>query len=259
MSTVYNLPAKLIQRYEGRNLIVRSSSPRELVDCLTRTDLASIRFMQLLATSDDSSCLENFGTGIPLEILLKTPVDYHLLYNYANLLDSHPVRIAIPVMLGFSKAVKLAVSLDFAVKLEMEQPDEFLLAEVQSVLDLYLHRSFVNQPIEFFQSLLLAFYRDEPVSLWEITEKDPAIVRYVSDDGSETMSTGFVDQFAADLINDKRECHECEFFNQCRGYFKWPDRDYRCDGIKQIFRTIVTTAEELKQDLASFESLEVQA
>lgn len=259
VATVYNVPAKLIKHYEGRNVIVRSSSPAELVASLSRSDLSLLRFMQLTASTEDSSCLESFGPGIPLEIVLTTPVDYHLLYSYANLLDSHPVRVAIPVVLGFSKAVKLAVSLDFAVKLEMEQPDQFLLREVESVLDLYLHRRVVNQPIEPFHTLLLSFYRNEPVSLWEITEKDPSILSYVSVDGNETLSSRFVEQFAAELINDKRECCECEFFNQCRGYFKWPRVDYGCDGVKQVFRALLITARELKEDLASFESMEAQA
>ena len=196
------------------------------------------------------SCLENFGPGIPLDIVLENPAQYQQLYSFSNLLDSHPVRITIPLVSGFSKAVKLAISLRYAVKLEVKQPDEDLLAELDTVLDLYLHLSSVNQPIEFFHSLLLSFYRNEPVSLWEITEIDPAIVRYVGDDGS------VVD---VDLNSETRECHDCEFRNRCRGYFKFPDQTYNCDGVKRLFRTLAQTAHELKADLATFEATEVQA
>lgn len=269
-SLVYNIPAKLIDRYRGRNVIVRSSSPNELVHALSRTDPTSVRFIQLLSTSEDSGCLESFGPGIPLEIVLKDPApQYQQLYNFTNLVDTHPVRIAVPVVPGFSKATKLAISLNYGVKLELEQPDEVLLKEVESVLDLYLHRSFVNQPVEFFHTMLLALYQSQPITLWEIMEEDPKVVRYVADDGEETISSrfvgvnlaggvdNFIDRFGAELIYERRECHECEFFNRCGGYFKWPDKTYRCDGIRKLLRTLAGTAREVKQDLASFEATEV--
>src|SRR5690349_20021621 len=139
------------------------------------------------------------GDGIPLEIFIADPRDYLNLYSYTYLLDKHPVRIVIPVVTGFSKAVKLAVALNFAVKLEMRQPDEELLKEVNQVLDLYLHRSQVRQPIDFFHTALASFLQNEPISLWKIAEEAPVVP-------------------ATDL-----ECYQFEFFNQCAGYFKWPD------------------------------------
>ncbi len=127
-SLVYNIPAKLIDDYRGLNVIVRSSAPDEIVNCLKRADPTNIRFIQLLSTPGDTSALEGCGQQLPIEIVLKDPAaEYAKLYNYPNLLDTHPVRIAIPVLPGFSKAVKLAVSLDLAVKLELEQPDSFLV------------------------------------------------------------------------------------------------------------------------------------
>lgn len=248
-SPVYNVPVKLVDRYRGRDMIVRSSSPRELVDCLRDADLVRVRFMHLSSTLEDTSCLENFGPGIPLDIVLENPAQYQQLYNYSNLLDSHPVRITIPLVSGFSKAVKLAISLRYAVKLDVLQPDEDLLPELESVLDLYLHLSSVNQPIEFFHSVLLSFYRNELISLWEITEIDPASVLYIGDDGSVAN---------VDLNTETRECHECEFRDRCRGYFKFPDRDYNCDGVKQIFRTLAKAADEVRRDLDSFKAMEAR-
>jgi hypothetical protein len=145
-SPVYNVPAKLLDRYRGRDVIVRSSSPRELAECLRDAELTSVRFMQLSSTPEDTSCLESFGPGIPLDIVLENPAQYQQLYSYSNLLDSHPVRITIPLVSGFSQAVKLAISLRYAVKLDVQQPDEDLLTELEDVLDLYLHLSSVNQP-----------------------------------------------------------------------------------------------------------------
>ncbi len=265
-SLVYNIPAKLIDEYRGLNVIVRSSAPDEIVHCLERADPTAIRFIQLLSTPSNTSVLEGCGKQLPIEIVLRDPAaEYVLLYNYPNLLDTHPVRIAIPVLPGFSKAVKLAVSLDFAVKLEMEQPDSFLVEELMTTLDFYLHRSVVRQPIEFFQTILLSFYRHEPVSLWAIAEEDPGVVRYIGDDGEETISKrfagahleyrldDFVERFGQQLVFEKRECHECEFFDRCGGYFKWPDQNYKCDGIKKLFHTLQSAADEVKQDLAAYE------
>jgi hypothetical protein len=59
---------------------------------------------------------------------------------------------------GFGNVVKLAVSLNCAVKIEGGQPDESLVAELQRLARFYLHQSTVSEPIEFFHSLFLAMY-----------------------------------------------------------------------------------------------------
>ena len=271
-SLVYNIPARLMDAYVGKNVIVRSASPSELVYCFWRAEPNTIRFMQLLSTTEDTEVLENVAEAVPVEIVINDPaIEFQRLYNYATLLDNHPVRISIPVVPGFSKAAKLAVSLNYAVKLEMKQPDAELLHEVQGVLDLYLHKTNVRQPIEFFHSLLLSFYREEIVSMWQIVEEDPDIVRYINDQGEETISKrfdgldipqvldSFVTRFANYQVAEKRECLNCEFFGRCSGYFKWPDAAYSCDGIKQIFRTIRSAADEMKHDLANFEAMGAKA
>lgn len=170
-----------------------------------------------------------------IEIFLEDPKDYLNLYSYTHLLDMHPVRIVIPVVARFSKAVKLAVALNFAVRLEMRQPSEELLKEISEVLDFYLHRSQVRQPIDFFHTTLTSFLHDEPISLWEIADQAPVVPATNS------------------------ECYECEFFNQCGGYFKTPDASYSCDGVKILFRTLAQAAQEMRRDLATFEAMEVQA
>lgn len=262
---VYNIPAGLIDAYSGRDVIIRSASSQDLLYSLWRADLTHIRFVQLLSPFNDTSVLEGSVEGIPIEMVLEDPSQFECLYDFANLLDSHPLRISIPAVRGFSKAVKLAVSLDYGVKLQIEQPDEFVLLELESVLDIYLHRSYVRQPIEFFQSLLTSFYRNEPVSLWDVCEENPKQVCYVADDGIETISrrfigkdlgedlSGFVDRFAKRLIVEKRECDSCEFFDRCRGYFKWSDLDYQCDGVKRVFRRLVIATSEVRRDLASYQ------
>jgi hypothetical protein len=237
---------------------------------LWRTDQSLIRFIQLLSDSADTSPLEGTGDSIPIEIFLSDPSKYHRLYNFANLLDSHPLRIAIPLIPGFSKAVKLAVSLNYAVKLEVEQPDDALIEELESVLDLYLHRSSVRQPIEFFQSMLLSMYRSEEILLWDIAEENPKQVRYIADDGEETVSkrfagvkldfplSDFVPKFGSRLLSERQECYGCEFFNRCGGYFKWPDRTYRCTNIKRVFQTLTQASLEVRQDLANYQAMGAQ-
>ena len=269
-SLVYNIPASMIDSFQGRNLIVRSSSPNQIVYSLWRSDLSNVRFVQLLSTPPESALLEGSAESVPLEIVLEDPAtQFHQLYSLANLLDSHPVRVAIPVVKGFGKAVKLAVSLNFSVKLQFGQPDQDLLNEVESILDFYLHGSYVRQPIEFFQTILRSFYTDEPISLWEVAEEDPKQVRYITDDGEETISnrfagvkfdeglTDFVKRFGQELISERRECHDCEFFTRCGGYFKWPDKNYSCEGVKRVFRTLANASSEMSSDLKSYEALEL--
>ena len=173
--------------------------------------------------------------GAPVEIILEDPAHYLDLYRYTTLLDDHPVRIVIPVIPGFSKAVKLAVALNFAVKLVMGQPDEASLKEVDEVIDLYLHRSSVRQPIDFFHTTLLSFFHNQPISLWEVNEEPPV------------------------WPGHELECHGCDFFSRCGGYFKSPDKTYRCDGVKRVFQTLASAAEEMKKDLATYEAREAHA
>jgi hypothetical protein len=175
------------------------------------------------------------------------------------------------VVTGFSKAVKLATALDFSIRLQMEQPTAPLMSEIQDVLDLYLHRSYVRQPIEFFQSMLLSFYQDKPISRWDVAEENPAKVRYVTEDGSETISRRFfgitpegdldefVWHFGKELLDDHAECHDCDYFTHCQGYFKWPDRNYRCDGIKEMFHILEAATQEVRNDLAQYQETRMSA
>jgi hypothetical protein len=269
-SLVYNIPAKQIESYRDRNVILRSSTPGEIAAALSTGDIARVRFIKLLNTPEDTAELEVCGEGIPIEIVLRHPAkEFTLLYDYTNLIDTHPVRVAIPVLPGFSKAVRLAVSLNFAVKLEMSQPDSFVIKELEDVLGFYLHGTNVRQPIDPFQTLLLSFYRHEPLLLWEIAEEDPLQVRYITNDGEETISkrfagarlegdvADFLKSHSQKLLSEKRQCHECEFFNRCEGFFKWPDKSYDCAGINRLLTTLVNAADEVTEDLAAYREQEM--
>jgi hypothetical protein len=264
---VYNIPAPMVGAYRGRTAIVRSHDPAEIVGALSAEELTRVAYVQVLSVRSELEPLMHWGQGIPVDLVVQDPkVDLPLLYPYAPLLDRHPVRVTIPVAPGFSKVVKLAVALNFAVKLDVSQPAPPLLDELSRVAHSYLHQATVAQPIEFFHSLFLAFYRGDPVTLWSIQEEDPLHVRYITDEGIETLSrrfadsdlkgdvTTFVTRFTEALLAEKAECGGCEALAHCSGYFKWPDREYRCDGVKTLFRTLKSAAEELRGDLAAFTS-----
>jgi hypothetical protein len=202
---------------------------------------------------------------VPVDLVMLSPhTEFPLLYRHAKLLDKHPVRVSIPALPGLFKAVKVASALGFIVKLDVGQPDPAAIEAMQSVLDFYLHHTSVSQPVEFFHTSLLSFYNQAPVSLWDVQEEDPAYVRYVTDDGRETIArrlvstrmTGDLGSFVAarqqELLAERGECCECEFFAHCGGYFKWPRKDYGCSGIKTLFRTLRDASEALRHDLNSF-------
>ena len=266
---VYNIPASLIGEFDGRNVVVRSRDPAEIVDRLTPPRLPHVQFIQLLATPPDVSVLEPWGAGIPIDIVLTDPVaEFMTLYNYATLRETHPVRVTVPVVPGFGKAVRLAVALGFSVKLNLAQPDPWLISELSDTLEFYLHGTKVQQPIEFFHSMLTSFFQPVPFSMWEVNEEDPTQVRFVTDDGEETISRRFagslratdldrfVEDFNSQLMAEKRECDACDYYIRCGGYFKWPDRSYSCEGIKKLFHSLRTAAAELQCDLNSFAAVE---
>lgn len=267
-SVVYNIPVSMVETYAGRSLIVRSRDPAEIVEGLSMEDLARVSYVQVLSIHPDLERLTLWGQNIPVDLVVQDPErDLPLLYQCSSLLARHPVRVSVPVAPGFSKVVKLAVSLNFAVKLQVFQPDPFLFEELSRAAHWYLRHATVSQPIEYFHSLFLAFYRGDPVTLWAIQEEDPSHNRYITDEGKETLSkrfaegdlkgevTSFVTRFRDELIAEERECSSCEFLGNCSGYFKWPSREYRCDGVKALFETIKDAAEELRGDLAAFHSM----
>jgi hypothetical protein len=261
---VYHIPLAQLAAYRGRRLIVRSDDARALVACLGAGDLDNLAYVQLRSLPGDSSDLIHWGEGLAIELRLDDPAqDFARLYRHAKLLDNHPVRVALPVVAGFEKAVKLALSLQFAVRLHIGQPQPALIEPLARLLDDYLHRPTVAQPIEYFHSLLLGLCHQEPVSLWTIQEEDPALLRYVDEQGVERLPgklaesdpghepAGFVERWSDSLLAEGAECAGCPFFAPCRGYFKWPRRDYDCAGVKTLFHTVKRAADELRDDLAA--------
>jgi hypothetical protein len=91
------------------------------------------------------------------------------------------------------------------------------------------------------------------------------VIRYITDDGKVRVSprlegitlgadwgSVLVDYQRA-LLAQGGECKGCEFWDNCGGYFKWPEKQYRCDGVKSLFRSLKDGAAELQLQLKSFE------
>ena len=186
---VYNIPVHLVPTYRGREVVVRFQDPAELVQALPDSDIEKLVSVQLLSLTADVDALADWGYGVPVELIMLSPdTEFPLLYRHAKLLDKHPVRVSIPALPGLFKAVKVASALRFPVKLDVGQPEPDTIEALQSVLDFYLHHPSVSQPVEFFHTSLLSFYHQAPVPLWDVQEEDPAYVRYVTDDGWETIA-----------------------------------------------------------------------
>lgn len=263
-SIVYQIPLSQLAGFRGRPLIVRSDHPHHLVAHLRESDLANLAYVQLCGLSSDTDVLLHWAEGMPIDLLLDNPAqDFASLYSFAKLLDNHPVRITLPVETGFENAVKLASSLQFDVKLQIGQPRTTLIESLERVLDDYLHSTTVTQPIEFFHSLLLGFCNNDSVNLWAIQEEDPAFFRNVDEQGRERLPgrlsisesgptpENFVTEWGKGLLAEGAECTDCPFFAPCRGYFKWPIRDYDCAGVKGLLTSLQQAASELREDIAA--------
>lgn len=248
-------------------MIVRAPDAHELAHRLSQADMEHILYVQLLSLRGEVEPLNNWAESVPVDILVRNPaVEFPLLYNFSKLLDKHPIRASISVKPGFRKAVKLALALNFTVKLIVGQPDPALVEEMAEILDLYLHRSTVAQPVEYFHSLFLSFFHQEPFpNLWFIQEEDPEQFRFITDNGKELVSQrlagiemkgdgGVLDTAHREAFpGEQIECDECEYLERCGGYFKWPDRDFSCEGVKTLFGALNHEAEELRNDLAAFQ------
>ena len=244
---VYDIPLDALPAYRGRRVRVRTGSPADVVRSCREVDDADVVGVQLDHLPADIEPLADWGYGLPIQLTMPDPgTEFPALYRYARLVDTHPVRIVMPVRRGFGRAVKLATSLDMAVNLEVGQPSPAELDELAAVLDFYLHGSACRQPIEFFHAALRALYHRQPITLREIQDDDPARMRRVDRDGIQWPGRHQA------LVAETAECRTCEFWNLCAGYFKWPRRDYDCTGIKRVLRTLVAVAADRRSDVERY-------
>jgi hypothetical protein len=258
----YCIPTSLIDAHRGRRVVVRAPDVETLTRAVPHDDLEALAYFRLPLSADGPGALREWGRSVPVDLIIGNPAEqFPQLYRWAVLLDACDVRVSLPARPGFSKAARLAASLRFDIKLEIGQPGERESAEIQEVLEFYLHGASVHYPVEPFQSLLAAFCRGEAVSLWSVQEEDPAEFREVLDDGTEVapgrladaahrgQAGPSVDEFEQALLASGAQCAACEFRPVCRGFFKAPCLEYPCNHVQPILGRLKSVAAELRRDV----------
>jgi hypothetical protein len=260
MTSFYNVPADGLEPVKDAGVIIRSHDPAILAECAAQIGLDRILHLQLLSLDQDPQVLQKLPAPIPLELVVEdVTTQYALLYRYADLLKSRPIRVRVPAQPGFGKVVKVAAAVEFAVILDAGQPDRTIMDEMMLILDTYLHQTTMAAPVEFFHSLLMAYFGDEQVTLWEIQDEDPAFWRYVTDDGTVAISKRLslfpelakinaMDDIKALVPTWNSECVSCHFLTHCQGYFKLPDTSYNCREIVELLRLIEEAGQDLRKD-----------
>jgi hypothetical protein len=262
------LPAALAAS-EGCRPFVRIVRSRDELDRGLRDLAPGLKWLQvegLLGDSDAWALAAQGTSDVPLDVMLAVPgSEFANLYRLVEVRSVREVRVSLPASPGFLKAVRLAASLGFPIRLLPGQPSAETIKELAETVDFYLHDPRVEAPVEFFHSLLASMRGVETGSLWLIVEEDPAIFRHYDADGHTRLPRAaqaaregicpseFVQTHLARLVAGGAECATCRWQQACRGYFKWPDPGYSCHGVKQLFSMIEAAADEIGQDLAGRE------
>jgi hypothetical protein len=254
---VCSIPAALYHAFPRGRLVLRTADPAEPPSVLGSKVPERVVFLQVTDLTPSMDPLVDWGEGLAVDLAMTDPAtEMPLLYRCTGLLSGHPVRVTVPLRPGLAAAVKLAVSLGFAVRISADQPTPELVDEARQALDGYLHNPTVSQPVEPFHGLLLAFLHDSPLSLWSLLERDPAELRVYDDTGKELRNLGpiSVTAYQDTLVAAGAECRGCEWLSVCGGSFKWPRTDYSCQGVKRMFADLQTAATELRSGLAAFDA-----
>jgi len=260
------LPSALAEKQGDLSFVAIVRSRDELCRWL-RDPLPGLEWLQvegILGDSDAWTEAAHSDASVSLDVVLSDPSsEFSDLYKLVDACAVHDFRVTIPARPGLLKAVKLAAALRFPVRVLPGQPTAEVLAELKEALDFYLHEPTVEAPVEFFHSLLAITYGADPGSLWMILEEDPAaFLRYDIDGQARLPRSGsfelvefspveFVENHLNNLARQGAECATCPWQQSCRGYFKWPDPSYSCEGVKELFSAIQAAADEIRRDLAS--------
>jgi hypothetical protein len=193
------------------------------------------------------------GPGhLPLDIVIVDPaVEFSALYRLVDVRNTRPLRVTLPALPGFLKALRLAASLQLPVRLLPGQPDAATVDGLIEAAEFYLRDPGVEVPVEFFHSVIAAFQGMAEGNLWEFLEQDPAAVPCRDASEVERHAPDFVEKRFAELFHQDAECAACRWQPLCAGYFKWPDAGYDCSGVKRLFSTLESAADEMASDLAN--------
>jgi hypothetical protein len=261
------LPSALAETQTDQRFVAIVRSREELCRWL-RDPLPGLKWLQvegMLGDSDAWTKAAHSDSSVSVDLVLSEPSsEFSDLYKLVAACAVHDFRVTIPARPGLLKAVKLAAALRFPVRILPGQPTAEVLAELKEVLDFYLHEPAVEAPVEFFHSLLAITYGADAGSLWMILEEDPAAFLQYDIHGqarlprsgsfklAEFAPAEFVENRLKSLVQQGTECATCPWQQPCRGYFKWPDPAYSCEGIRELFSAVQAAADELRRDLASW-------
>jgi hypothetical protein len=262
---IYNITAAALSKYRDKTVIIRSDEARTLARAFSAVPREKLSSLKILSLDCAADVLLHLSDSAAVDLVVDSPkAEFGQLYRFAELAQRHMVRATIRGVSGMTKAVKIAQALNFSVKLEINQPEGPVVDELITLAEYYLRGSTVTSPIEPFHSLFLSFLSGKPTSLWSLQEEDPAIDRYVTDDGQVTFSkrlvrlgipedqfVGFLEQHMSSCL-EAGECAACDFFSRCQGYFKVPDKGFCCDRVKRLFALLNEAAGEMRKDEEQF-------
>lgn len=194
--------------------------------------------------------------GAPLDVVVLDPVrEAAGLYVLDRVRRHHPVRVTVAGRPGLGRGARLAMALQLPVRLMALQPSPEVLADLDEVLEIYLHDSQANAPVELLQSALAwSLFGDAP-SAWAALELDPDWHLRLGHDGASVPAVcpprepGFVSRWTSGLVEGGAECATCRHREWCRGFFKWPDAAYDCAGVVRLLGRIEENAARLSRDL----------
>jgi hypothetical protein len=260
------LPSALAKTQGDEPFVAIVRSREELCQWLGNP-LPGLGWLQVEGILGDSDAwieAAHSGSDVSLDLILADPSsEFPELYKLVDVSALHDVRVTIHARPGLLKAVKLAAALRFPIRVLPGQPKADVLAELRQALDFYLHDPAVEAPVEFFHSWIAGTRGAEVGSLWMILEEDPAgYLQYdtfgqtkLPPSGSvgsaQNLPAEFVENHLKSLLEQGAECATCPWQQSCRGYFKWPDSAYSCQGVKDLFSAIQGAADEMARDLTS--------
>jgi hypothetical protein len=259
------VPAESLEE-QGNGLFVAVVRRKEDFLRLLRSPPTGLQWLQVEGLLGDPDAWGQAARGdsdVALDVLLATPAEeFSQLYRLVDVCAVRNVRVSMPALPGFAKAVRLAAALRIPVRLLPGQPNPEVLNELAEVLTFYLRDPMIETPVEFFHSVLAFMCGAETGSIWTILEEDPATFRHLGTDGRsmfagsfeflspEKPASTFVRSRLKSLIEENGECATCSWQGICQGYFKWPDAAYACGGVKQLFSSLQEAATEMGLELA---------